>query len=430
VARVLCLCAKNRIKQILKGTNYITKHLTEDRLQWLIVLFCLLSFVGFVGSRAMASIGMIGILASVLLSNGIINTLKKYFQSKEMLALSLFFWLVFLSGTYSEHKSDWLEWVRIKLPYLALPLAFAPLKKLDERKFILLLYGFMLIFFISTAVVLGNYFLHYETITGSFRQGGTIPMPFSHIRYTLMLAFSFFCGLYLMEKRYYIFSKNERWLQIVYCAFVFIALHILTVRSGLLALYLGLMYLAIDRIIRQRKFVIGITLILVIMSLPFAAYRWVPSFHNKIDYMNYDLSQYQKGEINEYSDAMRILSMKIGWDIWLDNMWLGVGAGDLKSETDKSYIQNYPQISEYNWRLPHNQFIWVLASTGIIGLVLFLTAFFFPFLVNGNFKFWLLTVFYLMIFSSFFTEDTVEEQIGTGFYIIFLLVLMNHHQRE
>ena len=146
--------------------------------------------------------------------------------------------------------------------------------------------------------------------------------------------------------------------------------------------------------------------------------------------MRYDLQQYERGEINEYSDAMRIESMKIGADIWLKNLWLGVGAGDLKMEMDKIYARDYPKISEANRRLPHNQFIWVLSTTGIIGFTLFLFAFFYPLIIKGHYKHWLLLVLYLVIFSSFFTEDTFEEQIGAGFYIIFLLLLLNHLKHD
>ena len=146
--------------------------------------------------------------------------------------------------------------------------------------------------------------------------------------------------------------------------------------------------------------------------------------------MSYDLEMYQKGNINEHSDAMRLLSMQIGLQIWHEHPISGVGAGDLRDETYKIYAHRYPQISDYNRRLPHNQFIWVLATTGAVGLALFLVAFFFPLLSNGYYKYWPILILHLMVFSSFFTEDTFEEQMGSGFYLIFLLILMNHFKRE
>ncbi len=372
---------------------------------------------------------MIGMVASTLIYYRV-EAFKKYFQSKELLILSLFFWIAFLSGVYSDDKSYWLNWVRIRIPFLVLPLAFAPLKKLDDKKLILILYSFILTLLISTTAVLINYRLHYDAINDSFTRGGTIPMPYSHIRYTLMLAFSFFCSIYLFEKKYFLFNKNEKWLQVTCAAFAFIALHVLLVRSGLLALYLGLAYIALRGLTRRKKPVRSALIIALLIATPFIAFRSIPGLQNKLEYIRYDLEQYQKGDINEYSDAMRILSMKMGVELWQKNLWLGVGPGDLKIEMDKIYAADYPQISEANRRLPHNQFIWALATTGIVGFTLFLFAFFYPLIIMRHYRHWLLLVLYIVIFSSFFTEDTFEEQIGAGFYIIFLLLLLNHLKHD
>ncbi len=404
--------------------------MSEDNFQWLIVIACLLIFIGFVCSRALASIGMITLLASSILYDGTEVTFKKYFKRKELIILSVFFWMVFLSGLYSADKASWLNWVRIKLPYIALPLAFASLPKLHERKFIALLYGFIFTFFISVLIVLGNYFLNYSTITESFLRGNTIPMPFSHIRYTLMIVFAFFCCWFLLEEKKNLFSENEKWLQLFLLICFVLALHILSVRSSLLALYLGILFLLIRLIVVQKKYVASLISLMILILAPYFAYKFIPSLQNKIAYMSYDFNTFRKGEVKNLSDGMRIISMKAGIEIAKQNLWIGVGAGDLKTEMDKFYIGQYPQLAEADHKLPHNQLIWVLATTGIIGLVLFLFAFSFPLFVSGNYKNWLLVVLHLILFSSFFTEATLEEQIGTGFYLTFLLVLMNQFQHE
>ena len=410
----------------MTSNSTATKFINENQLQWLIVFLCQLVFIGFVSSRALASVAMIGILLVVLLGISPAEIFKKYFRSKPLLALSLFFWVVFLSGIYSADKTEWLNWVRIKLPYLALPIAFAGLMKIDQKKFIIILYSFILTFFVSTAIILWNYYSNYEVITESFTRGSAISIPFSHIRYSLMLAFSFFCCLYLLSKKMYVFSAHEKWLQIFFAVFVSASLHVLTVRSGLMALYLGIIFLAVRSIVKEKRIIAGIILIAIVVMLPFVAYRFVPSFHNKINYMKYDLQQYETTGMSEYSDAMRLLSMKVGIGVWKESKLLGVGAGDLKKECDKVYASKYPFVSAFNQRLPHNQFVWVLATTGVVGLAAFILAFLFPFFTNGIFKQWLVVVFHIIVFSSFFTESTIEEQIGTGFYILFLLLLMNY----
>lgn len=394
------------------------------------MLCCQVVFIGFVCSRALVSIGMISLLVASLLFKGIDITRRKYFESKELLVIALYLAIVLVSGIYSDNKADWMNWVRIKLPFLALPLAFAPIPRLESKKFVWVLYGFILTFFVCTVLILGNYLLHFESMTNSFSRGTQIPMPFSHIRYTLMLAFSLFCAAYLFKEKLFVFSANEKLLQLGYAGFVFVALHILSVRSGLVALYLGLFYIAIVQVIRRKQYLLGGLAVLLIAAAPFAAINLIPSLHNKIAYMHYDLGQYHEGNINNKSDAMRLLSMQIGMQIWRNNPVLGVGAGDLETETYKIYDKSYPEISYENRRLPHNQFIWVLATTGILGLGLFLFAFFYPLAAHRFYRHGLFLILNLMIFSSFFTEDTFEEQMGSGFYLIFLLLLMNHFKRE
>jgi hypothetical protein len=87
-------------------------------------------------------------------------------------------------------------------------------------------------------------------------------------------------------------------------------------------------------------------------------------------------------------------------------------------------------LPEADRKLPHNQLLWTLATTGLIGLSLFLLAFFYPLVINRHYTNWLMLVLHLTIFSSFFTEATFEEQIGAGFYLTFLLVLMNQMRHD
>jgi len=401
----------------------------DNTLQWLVVICCILVFIGFNCARALVSIGMMGLLGISLLFFGPLM-FKRYFERKEMLVLSLFFIIVLVSGIYSTDKEDWLNWVRIKLPYLALPLAFAPMARLEDKKFTLILYGYMLVFFTSTSVVLSNYFAHYQQMNESFFKGGSIPMPFSHIRYTLMIALSFFCAVYCLQSKKYVWTPAEKWFQVVYAAFAFIALHILTVRSALIGLYLGIIFLAFRQVFIYRRFITGAAVLALLVTTAFVVYQLVPSVRNKASYMSYDLSQYQEGKINKHSDAMRLLSMQVGLEIWENHPWIGAGAGSLKAETDKIYERDHPEIPLLERRQPHNQFIWVMATTGAIGLLLFLTAFFYPILVKGYYKNWLMVVFYIIVFSSLFTEVTLEEQMGTGFYTIFLMLFMNRFQPE
>ena len=279
-------------------------------------------------------------------------------------------------------------------------------------------------------LVLGNYIMHYQSINQSVIMGHSIPMPFSHIRYTLMLCFSFFCLIYMHRQGWFIYSENEKHLQVFFAVILFVSIHILSVRSGLVALYAGLLCLLFYIVLFEKKYVAATLLLLVFTLVPFITYRFVPSFQNKMNYMRYDLSGLATGEINNRYDVMRLASMKTGLLVWKQNKIIGTGAGDLGSAMNSIYETTLPQLLVTNRLLPHNQLVWVLASLGVVGFSAFMFAFMFPLLINRYYRNWLFVVFHVTIFSSFFTEATLEEQIGTGFYLLFLLVLLNQLKNE
>ncbi len=156
------------------------------------------------------------------------------------------------------------------------------------------------------------------------------------------------------------------------------------------------------------------------------AYLSLPSLQNKIKYMKYDLELYKSGQFANTNDGVRLVSLQVGLDVWKANKWLGTGAGDLKAECMNVFDKKFPHLNDFSRKLPHNQFIWVLASCGMVALLLFCMAVVSPlFIIPAN-KNWLYLAFHFIMLSSFLFEHTLEEQIGTGFYVLMFMLLINH----
>lgn len=424
VIQVLYVCGNRKRKQ--KFNLRVNKIKSKVSLEWLVVFCCLLIFAGLVSSRAVISVGMIVLVLVVLWHNGIKNTLSAYCRPGAQTLLLLLFLLVFVSGLWSNDKTEWLSWVRIKLPYLFIPLSFAGLKQFNPKQFAVILYGFVLAIVGSTFLVLANYALHYQEINQSFLSGGGIPVPFSHIRHTLMLSFGFAACIFMLENKLIVFHVNEKWLQLFLAIFSFVALHILTVRSGLLALYIGSAVYLIHFVASRKKYVLGAAITGVLMTLLCIAYISLPSLQNKIKYMKYDLELYQNGQFANTNDGVRLVSLQVGLEVWKQNAWLGTGAGDLKAACMKVFDEKYPDLNDFSRKLPHNQFLWVLSSCGAFAFLLFVMAVVSPLFIQPASKNWLYIAFHLMILSSFLFEHTLEEQIGTGFYVLMFMVLIKH----
>ena len=158
--------------------------------------------------------------------------------------------------------------------------------------------------------------------------------------------------------------------------FLFFFIHVLSVRSGILVLYASFLFLSFRFAFSQKNYLISLASVITLFFTPAIAYNSIEGFKQKVDYTICDWQQYYYDLPLRSSDASRLISFKVGLEICQKEKWLGVGAGDLRKEVHKIYDERFPEITDK--KMPHNQFISVCAGMGIIGLAVFILAFFFP----------------------------------------------------
>ncbi len=391
-------------------------------------------------SKFVISVSMIGILVAALLSwdrnrkiplhlrPDLVATMQSVKKQPQFWIITLIFLIVLISGTYSSDFNYWSERLRIKLPFLLLPFAFALIPALSKKQFYGILYWVVLLMFGSGILVVINYFLHFEALNIALSKGQPIPTPMNHIRYSLMLAIGIISGLYLFKENFYIKYPIERYLLLLCTICLFGFIHVLSVRSGLLTLYLALFTMCFQFMIIHKKYIIGLITIAFLISIPFLAYHLIPSFKTKVSYVMWDIGKFKEGNGKSYSDSERILSLQIGMSLAQEHPLIGVGAGDLKQEIHQIYKTEYPQ--QVNYKMPHNQFLSVLAGTGIIGLMLFLLAFFYPLFYQKNYQSPIFLGIHVILFFSFLMENTIENSIGVAIYLFFILLFLNYKKAE
>src|SRR3954465_14989864 len=76
-------------------------------------------------SRATLSISMIFFIAATTLHKNVGAQLRNFFKAPLLVGMALLFMLPFVSGLWSTDVQEWRDLVRIKLPLLLLPIAFA-----------------------------------------------------------------------------------------------------------------------------------------------------------------------------------------------------------------------------------------------------------------------------------------------------------------
>ncbi len=398
----------------------------------LAVFFCFAYLWALIYSKFVISVAMICLLAMSVfglnlekkqplqLNSQLRNNWHKFISNKAYLAVTLFFLGILITGIYSADMRYLLERLRIKLPFLLLPFAFASMPRLKEKEYFSIFYFFLILLFGSAILVGFGYWQNYEVITNNLGKGQPIPTPVNHIRYSLMMAFSIVGGIVLYFRGFYWKWAWEKWLILGMVGFLFFFIHVLSVRSGILVLYASLLFLSLRFAFLQKRYSLGIASAIVLLCIPPLAYNSIEGFKQKVDYTIWDWQQYYYDLPLRSSDASRLISFKVGLEICQKEKWLGVGAGDLRKEVHQIYDQRFPEITDK--KMPHNQFISVCAGMGIIGLAVFILAFFFPLFYKKIKPDALFITLHLIIFASFFTENTIENSVGVGFYVFFLLL--------
>ncbi|HSY61247.1 MAG TPA: O-antigen ligase family protein [Cytophaga sp.] len=373
----------------------------------------IIALVGIFFSRAMISIGMIGIVLIFILTKSWQKTF--FFKSENLLLFFLapVLLMYLIGGFWTENHAYWLDRIQVKLPLLFLPLGAWAIKDILRQRTIDLL---ILIFIgLCAATALGSfvyYIVHFKEVTESYKHAKTIPTVIEHIRFSLLLAIAVFAALQAYFNSSLLATKNQKYVVAGMGFFIFIFLHVLSIRSGLLALYAtGFVWLIVYVFQSgKKKFLLVLPAGLAFLVL---MYFFVPSLHNKANYMVRDISQFVTGKsVNNYSDGNRLLSMKIGTQVGFEHAFLGVGSGDVRDAMNVVYKNEYPDIDKRNWLIPHNQFVYIFTALGIVGLLIFIFCLTYP-LFN---QYVLGDIFCLAVlissYTSFLSESTLELQQG------------------
>ncbi len=362
---------------------------------------------------------MFALLIPALLRIDVRARMNEWLTQRKYVALLFPLLAVLISGLWSSDTSLWLERMRIMLPLAGLGFAFSAMPKLAFWRLHMIWFFFLFVMAVSISLVLGNYAFNMVEIQDMMRRGQPMPVPkISHIRFSLLCVTAAIGGVDLIRQGAF---PKRRWLKTLVwiCTIILIVgLHILSVRSGLLALYVSLFGYAVMTAWVDRKFVLLGIVALGCTLAPMAAYQ-LPSVRQKVDYTLWDLKMYREGNISEYSDARRWVSLGLGLELGKSSPLLGVGAGDVKPELKKLYAARYPDQPVL---LPHNQYIYTFAAMGALGVVALLALIVALIWTGIRHKHPLLIAITLMFVSSMLVETTLETAVGMAAFLVPLLI--------
>ena len=344
------------------------------------------------------------------------NSFKLLFHRPPYLAIATLFFVCVVSGVNSSNIAMWFQQCIYKIPFLAFPIIFLNRPAVSSNEYRNLYLCLIIVSFLSAIQVTFNYTTNYDVINKAIGSGHSIPTPYNHTRYSIMIAVATLATFVLNISNFSLNSVHRRLIGLA-GFMLFIFLHVLSIRSGLVALYAGTFLLGVYYLVRERKILLLILFVLGLVTTPFVAYNTFTSFKKKVHYTIYDFKMNKEGKGDNYSDSERLLSIKTGIDLIKRNPLLGTGIGDLEDTVMAFYQQEY---NKSLFKLPHNQFVHSATGMGLILGLIYTICFIIPLLYQRNYRDLFLLSFFLALTLFCMVEKPLERSSFIAFYISFV----------
>jgi len=296
-----------------------------------------------------------------------------YKNSKVIISLLLFilFGLISLIWTDDKYTAIYL----MKRYWYLLPI-FVFISSLKKEYISKILTAFILGMFVSEVIAYGVFFKiwHFSHATVDN------PSPFMHhIEYSIFLALT---ALILLNR---IFNYGDIKYKIFYALFFMTVtgnLFLTNGRTGQIAFIIGLFTLAL----LSFKSKIKALLVFIFLGafIIIIAFNLSHTFKTRIIIAKEDVVRVIEKQQYCSSVGGRIGSWIVSKEIITSNPLLGVGIQDNMKEFHRIIDEKYPSMKCLHGSFvhTHNQFLQVLTSLGVVGLVIFLSIFFFIFRVS------------------------------------------------
>ena len=370
------------------------------------------AFIGLYYSRALTSIFDVSIFALGLFAMIWRADWKKRLWNRHTIPFILIFVIYVLSMLMSTDKSEGLHRLKTNNYYVLIPLGISMLQPFSKKLIQEIIATFVFISTCSALIVLLDYAFNFSQYSEAYKVGKTIETPILHIRYAYFMCLATLMGFALMLEGKLLQPIVKKLIAI--CTIIlFIFIHILAVRTGIVSCYIGLF---VFLIVRSKDFIrplysiaTGLALVVVLVL----AVKYVPSLKNKWQYTRYDIARYfNDDQTYLLSDNLRFISIKNGLILFDENPLFGTGIGDLDKECQRLYAKSHPDVPIELQSPPVTQYFYTLTAFGLIGAIAFFGLLLYPFRYAEHRRDIKLLLIYGATFGSFIGDYSIELQLG------------------
>ena len=376
--------------------------------------------------------------ASLVIYSFSLSSFKEKWQAikeKKHLQIMLFFFVVIgVSMLLSKNTDKAFSFLDPRLPLLYFPLTVGVLQ-LDAPFRRKVLVSFAVITTIITAFCLG------WNIRQAFIQNNTAVLyndSLTHVIGHQSIYISLLVNISIFIFSREIFFGNSKWKGWMFAAVIFLfgISYLLASRTMMGFLYATTGIFILYYIIKRKKYLEGLTLLMGMIIGIFMVYKFMPQTFNrfkeltytKFDYQNMGAESHYNMEVTaeQWNGAnFRLAAWRCGWELFKENPIMGVGIGDKYEALIKKYEEKDFQFAIKTKKNVHNNYLDILYSMGIIGLVVFLIAWIILPVVYAKQQHDYLTILIIFTFATaWITEIYFDRSLGgmlTGFFISFLL---------
>lgn len=335
----------------------------------------------------------------------------------------LILWLVLVSAISGWDKES-TRLLILKLPLLLLPLLLAGARQMGSKQRELLaciaVWSVYAAATASTLVYLSDMDWYNQLVLESK------PMPvlvrMHHIEFSVFHAGSVLAGLWLWSQRKHsTLPRIALWFTLFAAGMNLLTIHLLSARTGLLALYAGLAFWALLAARQQlRRFLLPALGALVIALL---AFRYLPSLNNRMRNSLEDLQTVNRQtDPNDRSFAQRVEAWKAAAHLLQEEPVTGLGMHDLSAAMDAAHTAQGSRVLPWNRKMPHNQYLESGIQGGWPALCLCILAIGWSMVAAWRRSHTLLFAFLAMAGVAFIFESLMEQQSGV-LWLVFWTVL-------
>lgn len=356
------------------------------------------------------------------------RNIYKALKNKFVFIFIVGYLISFISVLYSQNKADGLFSVQKQLSLLIFPLILYTIK-LNKKIVRYILYSFSC----GCLIVAISSFLY--AIYKNYKENALnsiIPELFatnmsselfdiSHVYFGMYVSFTIIILSFTLVSR--VKHSSISIFIVLLIGFLLFFLFLLGGKMSIISLSLLAFIVCIFFIFQSKRWFFGILFFVVPIGV-FIITMNNSQYAKKRFLALFDSSNYEVGDNSWNSIASRVSILKCTNEIFKKDPIVGIGIGDIRDKLDE--CNEGLMFHSLKGMNPHNQYLQYLLGTGLIGLIVFMISFIYPFVI-AYFEVNKLYLCFIFIFSfCCLTESMLERQYGVMFYSFFNSLLFFH----